>query len=108
MGEAPSWDETALASAKRIAAGNKTVTVDLTTEDMPDTAVVVLQDWQTIVPGIKLEMRDTAGLERGRQMIRKGADHHHACPKWLLDTGGSHTLSVTITASVASFKINPR
>jgi hypothetical protein len=107
-GEAPSWDETALVIAKRIAAGDKTVVVDLVTEAMPDTAVSVLQNWQNVVPGIKLQMRDTAGHERGVQMIRKEADHHLARAKQLLDTGGSHTLSEAITTYTASIKVNPR
>lgn len=107
MGEQPVWDEVGLAIAREIAAGETTVYVKIEADDIPDVAVGILNEWQGVVPGVRLKLRDEAAQERGTQLRRQEAQKLISIGQELLETGGSQTLYEAIKAYVASLNKNP-
>jgi hypothetical protein len=107
MDEQPSWDEVGHAIAKEIAAGETIIYVQIDAGDSPDVAVGVLSDWQAVVPGVRLQLRDEAAQERGTQIRRQEAQKLIHLGRELLETGGSQTLREAIKEYVASLKKNP-
>ncbi len=107
MGEAVVWGEIGLAIAKEIAAGETTIHVEIEAGDLADRAVGVLADWQAVVPGVRLKMRDQAGEESGTRLRRQEAEKYITMGRELLEAGGSHTLHEAIRAYVLWLKANP-
>jgi hypothetical protein len=65
MGAPPAWDEVGLAIAKELAAGETTIYVQIGAGDLEDVAVGILADWQAVVPGVRLKLRDQAAEDTG-------------------------------------------
>ncbi len=93
--------------AKEIAAGETTIYVEIEAGNIPDMVVGILNGWQEVVPGVRLQLRDQAAHERGVQIRRKEAQKLISLGRELLETGGSQTLYEAIRAYVASIKTNP-
>jgi hypothetical protein len=107
MGEPVIWDEIGLSIAKEVAAGETTISVEIDAGDLADTAVGVLADWQAVVPGVRLRMRDQAAEQDGSRLRRQEAEKLISMGRELLETGGSHTLHEAVRAYVASIRKNP-
>lgn len=107
MGEPAIWDDVGLAIATEVAAGETTIYVQIDAGDLEDVAVGVLADWQAVVPGVRLKLRDQAAEEIGTQMRRQEAQSYISMSRELLEAGGSHTLHDAIKVYVTAVKANP-
>ena len=107
MGEPVIWDEVGLGIATEVAAGESSISVEIEAGEFQDIAVGILADWQAIVPGVRLAMRDKASEEEGGRLRRQEAEKYISMGRELLESGGSHTLHEAIKAYVTAVRKNP-
>ena len=101
------WDEVGLSIATEIAAGQTSISVEIDAGELADTAVGILADWQSVVPGVRLTLRDKATEEEGGRLRRQEAEKYISMGRELLESGGSYTLHEAIKAYVAAVRKNP-
>lgn len=106
MGEPPIWDEVGLGIAIEIAVGQTTIALDFDAGELADTAVGILADWQAVVPGVRLTLRNKATEEEGGRLRRQEAEKYISMGRELLESGGSHSLHEAIKAYVAAVRKN--
>jgi len=101
------WDEVGLSIATGIAGGQTSISVEIDAGELADTAVGILADWQSVVPGVRLTLRDKATEEEGSRLRRQEAEKYISMDRELLESGGSYTLHEAIKAYVAAVRKNP-
>ena len=67
----------------------------------------ILADWQAVVPGVRLMLRNKATEEEGGRLRRQEAEKYISIGRELLESGGSHRLHEAIKAYVAAVRKNP-
>lgn len=109
MGEPLVWDDVGLTIAKAVAAGERTVYLDIDSgSDFADSAVGIMSGWQDVVPGVKLKLLNEAREAEGVHMRRKEAQKLIAAGRELMETGGSQTLHEAMRAYIIDMRANPR
>ncbi len=98
------WDEVGLEIARKVAAGEKVVYLDIDAGDAPELATGVLAGWQDCVPGIRLRMKDEAAEEEGREVRRVEARKLRDIAAVLEDGGGAQQLHEAMKAYIEGIK----
>ena len=97
------WDTLGLHIAKRVAAGERVIEVDID-EDAPEIATGILDGWQDCVPGVKLHMKDQQAENKGREILRSQAQKLRDVAAMLTEGGGSQRLHEAIGAYIEAIK----
>jgi hypothetical protein len=107
MSEPVIWDDIGLGIATEIASGGTAISVEIDAGELADAAVGVLADWQAVVPGVRLTLRDKSAEEEGSRLRRQEAERYISMGRELLASGGSPALHEAIRAYVAAVRKNP-
>lgn len=97
------WDTLGLHIAKRVAAGDRVIEVDID-GDAPELATSILAGWQDCVPGIKLTMKDQRAEKEGREIRRTQAQRLREAAAMLVEGGGSQRLHEAVAAYTEAIK----